>query len=135
MHSELSILNRYDKFILKNIDAYIENPKTVQKQFRERVDWINLFLLDVCRYFKIELNELLYKGRDAEYVFPRQCAAYVLHKYTDISTGKLGKKLNKDHSFVWHSSNVINNYIDTDEIKRNKVDVVCSMIKVYLNYD
>ena len=70
----------------------------------------------VSDYFKISIEDLKSKKRNADIAFPRQIAMYLCRKHTDESFPKIGMEFGgKDHSTVMHSCEKIE-----QEIKNNK---------------
>ena len=70
----------------------------------------------VADYFKISIEDLKSKKRNADIAFPRQIAMYLCRKHTDESFPKIGIEFGgKDHSTVMHSCEKIE-----QEIKHNK---------------
>ncbi len=58
----------------------------------------------VAEYFKISIEDLKSKKRNADLAFPRQIAMYLCRKLTDESFPKIGIEFGgKDHSTVMHS--------------------------------
>lgn len=70
----------------------------------------------VAEYFKIAIEDLKSKKRNADIAFPRQIAMYLCRKLTDESFPKIGIEFGgKDHSTVMHSCEKIE-----QEMKNNK---------------
>ena len=70
----------------------------------------------VADYFKISIDDLKSKKRNADIAFPRQIAMYLCRKLTDESFPKIGVEFGgKDHSTVMHSCEKIE-----QEIKNKK---------------
>jgi len=70
----------------------------------------------VADYFKVSIEDLKSKKRNAEIAFPRQVAMYLCRRLTDESFPKIGIEFGgKDHSTVMHSCEKIEL-----EIKNNK---------------
>ena len=70
----------------------------------------------VADYFKVSIEDLKSKKRNAEIAFPRQVAMYLCRRLTDESFPKIGIEFGgKDHSTVMHSCEKIEM-----EIKNNK---------------
>lgn len=70
----------------------------------------------VADYFKVSIEDLKSKKRNADIAFPRQIAMYLCRELTDESFPKIGIEFGgKDHSTVMHSCEKIDS-----EIKNNK---------------
>ena len=87
----------------------------VNKGFSEKND-VSRIQKIVADYFKISIEDLKSKKRNADIAFPRQIAMYLCRKLTDESFPKIGIEFGgKDHSTVMHSCEKIE-----QEIKTNK---------------
>ena len=87
----------------------------VNKGFSEKND-VSRIQKIVADYFKISIEDLKSKKRNADIAFPRQIAMYLCRKLTDESFPKIGIEFGgKDHSTVMHSCEKIE-----QEIKNNK---------------
>ena len=71
---------------------------------------------------EISLDEIFADNRKEKNVFARQLIAYFSKEYGVGSLSCIGKKISKDHSTVTTSINTIKNYLDTDRIKRAKIE-------------
>jgi len=58
---------------------------------------------EVCKYYGIQLNELLSKKRNKQLVYPRHIAMYLCRKLTDASFPLIGDQFGgRDHTTVMH---------------------------------
>jgi len=87
----------------------------------------------ICTGEGISKEELIKKSRDVELVFTRQLILYFCHELKLGSDKYIGSMIGKDHATVWHSVKVINNYIDTDKIKAEKIKGYWKTILRYRN--
>ena len=70
----------------------------------------------VAEHYKISIEDLKSKKRNADIAFPRQIAMYLIRKITDESFPKIGQEFGgKDHSTVMHACEKISNEIDNNE--------------------
>ncbi|NLV20935.1 MAG: chromosomal replication initiator protein DnaA [Syntrophomonadaceae bacterium] len=68
---------------------------------------------EVCKYYGIELGEMLSKKRSKNLVVPRQIAMYLCRKMTDASLPLIGDQFGgRDHTTVIHSLDKINREIN-----------------------
>ncbi len=77
----------------------------------------------VADYFKISIEDLKSKKRNADIAFPRQIAMYLCRKHTDESFPKIGIEFGgKDHSTVMHSCEKIEQEIKNNKSLRDEID-------------
>ena len=77
----------------------------------------------VADYFKISIEDLKSKKRNADIAFPRQIAMYLCRKHTDESFPKIGIEFGgKDHSTVMHSCEKIEQEIKNNKNFREEID-------------
>ena len=70
----------------------------------------------VAEHYKISIEDLKSKKRNADIAFPRQIAMYLIRKITDESFPKIGQEFGgKDHSTVMHACEKISNEIEVNE--------------------
>ena len=98
----------------------------VNKGFSEDGD-ISRIQKIVAEYFKISIEDLKSKKRNADIAFPRQIAMYLCRKLTDESYPKIGIEFGgKDHSTVMHSCEKIEQEIKN---KKNFADIIDKLEK------
>ena len=87
-----------------DLDLAIEALKDyINAGFSEKND-VSRIQKIVADYFKISIEDLKSKKRNADIAFPRQIAMYLCRKHTDESFPKIGIEFGgKDHSTVMHS--------------------------------
>lgn len=77
----------------------------------------------VADYFKISIDDLKSKKRNATIAFPRQIAMYLCRKHTDESFPKIGIEFGgKDHSTVMFSCEKIEQEIKKDKTLADAID-------------
>lgn len=77
----------------------------------------------VADYFKISIDDLKSKKRNASIAFPRQIAMYLCRKHTDESFPKIGIEFGgKDHSTVMHSCEKIEQEMKKDKNLADAID-------------
>ena len=99
-----------------NLDLAVEALKDyINTGYSDNTD-VSRIQKIVADYFKISIEDLKSKKRNADIAFPRQIAMYLCRKHTDESFPKIGVEFGgKDHSTVMHSCEKIE-----QEIKNNK---------------
>lgn len=86
---------------------------------------IEIILVEVCRYYKLEPSICLSKTNKREIVQPRQIAMYFAKKMTNLSLSVIGAKIGwKDHATVLHACKTIGNLIETDLNIRKDVELI-----------
>ncbi len=94
----------------------------VNKGFSEKND-VSRIQKIVADYFKISIEDLKSKKRNADIAFPRQIAMYLCRKLTDESFPKIGIEFGgKDHSTVMHSCEKIEQEIKTNKSFAETID-------------
>jgi chromosomal replication initiation ATPase DnaA len=63
----------------------------------------------------------------------RQLAIHFIHKYAKFTLAKTGKKLNRDHSTVVHSNQVVLNEITTNKEYRKRYEFINGIILKKIN--
>lgn len=89
----------------------------------------------VCEYFKIKEDDIKKKSRRRNHVYPRQCAMYLIKKYTTLTLVEIGQefkyginKTRRDHTTVLHSINTLNDLMDTEEDVTHDIKQLTEMI-------
>jgi chromosomal replication initiator protein len=99
----------------------------ISKQFRKgnSPQFIADVIIDtICKYFEITFDQLIAIDRTRKRTYMRQLAMYFLEKYTDMTLKAIGKKLNRDHTTVVHSKDLISGLIDVDDNIRTEVTII-----------
>lgn len=77
---------------------------------------------DVCEKYNVSFELIKAHTRKPEILFPRQLLMYLLFRHGGLSSLQIGKQLNRDHSTVLRSIQVIQDYIETDSFgKREEI--------------
>ncbi len=106
-----------------DLDLAIEALKDyINAGFSEKND-VSRIQKIVADYFKISIEDLKSKKRNADIAFPRQIAMYLCRKHTDESFPKIGIEFGgKDHSTVMHSCEKIEQEIKNNKSLANEID-------------
>lgn len=84
---------------------------------------------EVCKFYGIELSEMLSKKRNKHLVVPRQIAMFLCRKLTDASLPLIGDQFGgRDHTTVMHSLDKINREITEQQELYTAVDQLCKQI-------
>lgn len=76
----------------------------------------------ICFGERVEPEWLLSGTQEGALVYARQLIFYFAVKYKLGTYTDLGKKYGKDHATVSHSIKSIKNYLDTDRVKKHRID-------------
>ena len=121
MESALTYLKAKSELLKADID--LDLAKEIVNCFVSREysitphDIINL----VCKYFKVDQQMLSSKSRKKVHVLPRNIYAYLCRQHTDHTLENIAKKINRSHSSVLHSSELVAHKIKSDQKIKNQV--------------
>ena len=82
-----------------------------------------------CKYYKIEPSVLPSKSRQKIHTFPRNMYVYLSRNYSDATLEEIGKSINRNHSTIIYSSEVIEKKIKMDKKVKNQADFLSQRIK------
>ena len=83
----------------------------------------------VCKYFNVELDDVMGKKRNREYVEPRMVAIYLMCEVLNIPLTNIGQILGgRDHTTVMHARNKIGSQIKTDPRMKRIIDDLNRML-------
>lgn len=85
----------------------------------------------VCRYFKLEVKDLLGKRRVNEFVRPRQIAMYLADEMTLKSLPSIGRMLNRDHTTIIYGRDLVKRMIAADPAFEVQVLTIRKQIEVW----
>ena len=79
----------------------------------------------VSEHFGVSIPDLKGNKRNAEIVFPRQIAMYLIRNMTETSLKAVGVILGgKDHSTIKHGIEKIENELKADETLSNTINII-----------
>lgn len=83
-----------------------------------------------AREFGVEVSDLHRKSRKRIYREPRQVSMFLLNRLTSLSLKQIGEMFGGgyDHTTVIHSRTQIQDYIDTEEDFRRRVDALTQQV-------
>lgn len=97
---------------------------------------IDDILAQTCHYCNVRKDEVFSKSRKANIVEVRQIAMYLAHKFTKLSTSKIGILIgNRNHTTVIHSISVVESLTATDAKFRDKVEEIEKNVKLHKPLD
>ncbi len=86
----------------------------------------------VCAYCQVSREDIFSKSRKANIVEVRQISMYLAHKYTQLSTSKIGILIgNRNHTTVLHSIQVVEDQMQSDAKYRARVEEVEKNVKMH----
>lgn len=75
----------------------------------------------ICQYFKIDPALLKSKSRKKIHSYPRNIYVYLCRNHTDATLEDIGRSINRNHSTILYSSEVIEKKTKTDNQVKNHV--------------
>ena len=75
----------------------------------------------VCKYYNVDINDIVSRSRKQNLVRPRQMAIYLARHYTDAPLQTIGKSFNRYHATALHSINCIERGMKQDNSIRKQV--------------
>jgi chromosomal replication initiator protein len=83
----------------------------------------------ICLYFKVDPAMLQSKSRKKIYAYPRNIFVYLCRNFTDATLEDIGKAVNRNHSTIIYSSEVIEKKIKIDNTVKKHVSFLSEKIK------
>jgi chromosomal replication initiator protein len=83
----------------------------------------------VCKYYQIENTVLPSKSRKQIHAYPRNMYVYLSRNYSAATLEEIGMSINRNHSTVIYSSEVIEKKLRIDKKVKNQVDFLSEKIK------
>jgi chromosomal replication initiator protein len=122
----------YASFHNKVIDTSLANSVLEDVLVSSEPKKISMELIQdsIAKQFKIQVNELKGKKRDASTAFPRQIAMYLCRELTTHSLPEIGREFGgRDHTTVIHAYNKIKNQMDKDRNIKEIIDRITDNIR------
>ena len=76
----------------------------------------------VCKGERVTFEQINVDCRDKDLVYTRQLIMYFANQKEVGSLAQIGRKFNRDHATVIHAVKTIQNYLDTDKLKRKRIE-------------
>jgi chromosomal replication initiator protein len=83
----------------------------------------------ICHYFKVDPEMLQSKSRKKIYAYPRNLFVYLCRNFTDATLEDIGKSINRNHSTIIYSSEIIEKKIKTDNTVKKHISFLTEKIK------
>jgi len=83
----------------------------------------------ICKYYKIESSILPSKSRRKIHTFPRNMYVYLSRNYSQATLEEIGKSINRNHSTVIYSSEVIEKKIKLDKKIKIQADFLSQKLQ------
>ncbi len=84
----------------------------------------------VANHFELTIDKLHSKTRLREVVMARQLSMYIAKKFTDSSLKSIGESFGgRDHTTVMHSLKTVQDMMDTDELFKDKVEILVRKVQ------
>jgi chromosomal replication initiation ATPase DnaA len=84
----------------------------------------------VCRYFKIDREDLMKKSRRSEIVKARQICMYLSRRFTNLSLQQIADYFMKDHCTTLYACRQVENHYEVETEYRHDVDLLIQRLKV-----
>ena len=83
----------------------------------------------ICHYFKVDPVMLQSKSRKKIHAYPRNLFVYLCRNFTDATLEDIGKSINRNHSTIIYSSEVIEKKIKVDNTVKKQISFLTEKIK------
>ncbi len=83
----------------------------------------------ICQYFKVDPTTLQSKSRKKIYSYPRNIYVYLCRNYSSATLEEIGRSINRNHSTIVYSSEVIERKIRLDNRTKNQINFLKEKIK------
>ena len=87
----------------------------------------------ICQYFKVDPTTLQSKSRKMIYSYPRNMYVYLCRNYSSATLEEIGRSINRNHSTIVYSSEVMERKIRLDNRTKNQVNFLKEKIKEMTN--
>lgn len=78
----------------------------------------------VCSTLEIDIQDFKSKSRKSNIVDGRRMYSYLSKKLTNNSLKSLGEAINRNHSSIIHLVKTCENYMETDKVFQDKLNLV-----------
>ena len=87
----------------------------------------------VCKYYKVDLSMLRSKSRKKIHTFPRNVYIYLCRQNTDSTLEEIGRSIDRNHSTVLYSAEMIAQKIRSDSRVKKEIDYLDLRLKDVMN--
>lgn len=112
-----------------NMATATEALKDILPPPRPKKITIEAIQKEVCKYYDIEIQEMLSKKRNKQLVYPRQMAMYLCRRLTDASYPLIGDQFGgRDHTTVMHAFDKMEKEIGEDTELSSAMKEICQQL-------
>ena len=101
---------------IKLAESVVKN--IVRQRKRITIDVIKKM---VCKYYNVDMNDIVSRSRKQNFVRPRQMAIYLARHFTDAPLQTIGKSFNRYHATALHSISCIERGLKQDSSFQKQV--------------
>jgi chromosomal replication initiator protein len=101
---------------VKLAESVVKNIVRQRKQIT-----IDVIKKMVCKYYNVDMADIVSRSRKQNFVRPRQMAIYLARQYTDAPLQTIGKAFNRYHATALHSINCIERGLKQDSSIKKQV--------------
>jgi chromosomal replication initiator protein len=83
----------------------------------------------ICHYFKVDPAMLQSKSRKKIHAYPRNLFVYLCRNFTDATLEDIGKSINRNHSTIIYSSEIIEKKVKTDNTVKKHISFLTEKMK------
>jgi chromosomal replication initiator protein len=83
----------------------------------------------ICSYFKVDRTMIESKSRKKIHAYPRNLFVYLCRNFTDATLEDIGKSINRNHSTIIYSSEVIEKKAKIDNMVKKQISFLSEKIK------
>lgn len=112
-----------------NLETAGEALKDIMPPPQQKKVTIECIQKEVCKYYGLNLNELLSKKRNKQLVYARHIAMFLCRRMTDASFPLIGDQFGgRDHTTVMHGVEKIEKESAADQVLASLLDKICKQI-------
>lgn len=95
---------------------------------------INQIKKVVCKYFKVNIEDLNSKKKNSSIAWPRQVSMYLATELTTLSLPEIGREFNRDHSTVIHAKEKVKEEIENNLLFAPIINDLINKVKTVDNF-
>ncbi len=117
-----------------NMETAIDALKEIMPPPQPKKVTIECIQKEVCKYYGLNINEMLSKKRNKQLVYPRQVAMFLCRKMTDASFPLIGDQFGgRDHTTVMHGVEKIDKEAAENQELFSDLQKICKQIDPHAN--
>lgn len=117
-----------------NMETAIDALKEIMPPPQPKKITIECIQKEVCKYYDLNINEMLSKKRNKQLVYPRQVAMFLCRKMTDASFPLIGDQFGgRDHTTVMHGVEKIDKEAAENQELFTDLQKICKQIDPHAN--